>query len=111
MFVGKLILRSTVLAAWVAIQSIGPAPAGEGSVPPGPQCRLDTHELQTVEDLSESLANDLLALSVASRDKDRLSIETHFSPQLVTGDVGGAGATRGRQKLTKPATIVVNQPE
>lgn len=39
--------------------------------------------LEVVEDLSESLANDLLQLSVAVRDRDWARIERHFSPQVM----------------------------
>ena len=44
--------------------------------------QLDTASLTRTEDLSESLANDLLALSVAARDKDRPGIERHFAERL-----------------------------
>jgi len=43
---------------------------------------VDTAALEEVEELSESLANDLLTLSVATRDKDRRTIEKHFGESL-----------------------------
>ena len=36
---------------------------------------IDTEALNATEEFSESLANDLLDLSVAARDKDRTMIE------------------------------------
>ena len=46
------------------------------------QQAVDTAQLDEVEDLSESLANDLLALSLATRDKDRAAIERYFDDPL-----------------------------
>jgi len=62
------------------------------------QQAVDTAELNQVEELSESLANDLLVLSVAARDKDRATIERHFADPLVatpmpTQAVDSAGET------------------
>ena len=54
--------------------------------PPAPQPgtqQLDTAALTRTEELSESLANDLLALSVAARDKDRPGIERYFADPLL----------------------------
>ena len=45
---------------------------------------VDPHRLEVIEDLSESLANDLLDLSIAVRDRDWGSIERHFSPTATT---------------------------
>ena len=76
----------------LATQEAGLATQGAGlpvdsstSVPSSGERQLDTSALQTVEELSESLANDLLALSVAARDKDRLAIERFFAPGLEAG--------------------------
>lgn len=44
------------------------------------QQTLDRAALEHVEELSESLANDLLELSVASRDRDRQAMAGHFAP-------------------------------
>lgn len=47
-----------------------------------PVQRLDTAELDRVEDLSESLANDLLALSLAARDRDKQRMAGHFGERV-----------------------------
>ena len=47
------------------------------------QVQVDVERLDTIENLSESLANDLLALSVAARDKDRPAIVRYFSESFV----------------------------
>ena len=44
---------------------------------------IDTEALNAAEDLSESLANDLLDLSVAARNKDRTTIERYFADHLL----------------------------
>jgi len=49
-----------------------------------PQAPGDTNRLETSEELSESLANDLLTLSVAARDRDIDLIGEYF-PAEVTG--------------------------
>ncbi len=46
------------------------------------QQAFDRSWLESVEDLSESLANDLLALSVALRDKDLYSIGNYFDERI-----------------------------
>ncbi len=43
---------------------------------------VDTARLEAIEDLSESLANDMLDLSVAVRDRDLNRIAEFFSPEL-----------------------------
>lgn len=43
---------------------------------------LDRSALDRIEDLSESLANDLLALSVSTRDLDERGIAAHFAQQV-----------------------------
>ncbi len=44
---------------------------------------VDIEALNATEELSESLANDLLDLSVATRDKDRATIEQYFADHLI----------------------------
>ena len=44
---------------------------------------IDTEALNATEEFSESLANDLLDLSVAARDKDRTMIERYFADDLI----------------------------
>lgn len=57
-----------------------------------PTQTLDRLELDRIEDLSESLANDLLALSLATRDRDLQAMGTHFAEWLdVTNVPADAG--------------------
>ena len=44
---------------------------------------VDTDTLNATEELSESLANDLLDLSIAMRDKDGVGIERYFATELL----------------------------
>ena len=44
-----------------------------------PQTEFDQASLERREDLSESLANDLLKLSIAVRDRDYATVERFFS--------------------------------
>lgn len=63
-----------------------PAAGSPGSRTPGPSAarsqppdlQVDRERLEVLEDLSESLANDLLALSVATRRRDRYEIAGYF---------------------------------
>ena len=61
-----------------------------------PGCATDSDynqaSLEEVEDLAESLANDLLAMSIAIRDGDQKTVANHFR----------RGPSRGRQSLPKP---------
>ncbi len=65
--------------AWCAV--VGQAAwAGEG---PAADRRADEGgRLEWIEDLSESLANDLLALSVAMRDRELTEVRRYFSESL-----------------------------
>jgi hypothetical protein len=56
--------------------------AGASGLAARAQQAVDTANLDEVEDLSESLANDLLALSLAARDKDRAAIRRYFDDPL-----------------------------
>jgi hypothetical protein len=47
-----------------------------------PQTLLDQARLEVIEDLSESLANDLLDLSVAVRDRDHTRMASYFADSL-----------------------------
>ena len=47
------------------------------------QVLVDVERLDTIENLSESLANDLLTLSVAARDKDRPALVRYFGESVV----------------------------
>jgi hypothetical protein len=49
-----------------------PAAANEKTAP------VDSQRLETIEELSESLANDILELSVATRDRDLETIAAYF---------------------------------
>jgi hypothetical protein len=50
---------------------------------------FDRDRLESVEDLSESLANDLLAFSVAVRDRDRTSVERYLAEQVEAAPLPG----------------------
>ncbi len=75
----------TLLAAVAVLTAM--APAGGAGQMQGP---VDTAELDVTESLSESLANDLLLLSVAVRDKDRVTIERFFAESLEATPVPSA---------------------
>ncbi|MGH9932112.1 MAG: FG-GAP repeat domain-containing protein [Pyrinomonadaceae bacterium] len=72
---GALVITSTHSRAQVALT----APAGQ----PGPQT-VDRTRLEIVEDLSESLANDLIELSVATRNRDARLTAAFIPPTLVS---------------------------
>ena len=48
-----------------------------------PPASVPALSLEVIEGLSESLANDLLGLSVAARDRNRPTIEPYFAAQMV----------------------------
>ncbi len=48
----------------------------------GGDSEFDKKEMETAEDLSESLANDLLKFSVAVRDGDLAEVRKHFAPEI-----------------------------
>lgn len=73
--VGTLIL----LIACLFVQSKIEAQTSDSS---GKKQTVDRTRLETVEELSESLANDLLVLSVAARDRDASLTAEFFPPQL-----------------------------
>ncbi len=52
--------------------------------PPATPIPVDTARLEAIEDLSEGLANDLLELSVAVRDRDLRQIAEFFAPSIAT---------------------------
>ena len=63
----------------------GPSRAQTGSqMPQSPTQKIDRPRLEIVEDLSESLANDLLELSVATRDRNARLTATFISSTLVS---------------------------
>ena len=56
---------------------------GQNSVPPAPaKTPVDRTRLEISEELSESLANDVLTLSVAARDRDLPLMADYFPPEL-----------------------------
>ncbi len=60
----------------------------------GQQAAFDQAELERTEDLSESLANDLLRLSVATRDRDAAAIESHWADEVeIVGFFDGPSET------------------
>ena len=70
-------LTSSLALGFPPAQRPGPTPTGDASI------EVDKQRLERIENLSESLANDLLKLSVATRDRNGDEIARHFSPRLV----------------------------
>ena len=52
------------------------------TAPPPFEAKLDRSRLEVIEELSESLANDLLELSIATRDKDTAKTAQFFPARL-----------------------------
>ena len=77
-FVGRGRLYALVATS---ILTLGLAPA---QVPVPESADLDPRRLEVVENLSESLANDLLGLSVATRNRDLTEIAAFFPERLTT---------------------------
>lgn len=71
-----------LLLAWLSLAG-RPAHAQKQATPAAPQPAGERTRLEVVEDLSESLANDLLELSVATRDRD-LARTAEFIPAALT---------------------------
>lgn len=60
----------------------------------GQQAAFDQVDLERTEDLSESLANDLLRLSVATRDRDTAEIARHWADEVeIAGFFDGPSET------------------
>ncbi|HZI18963.1 MAG TPA: VCBS repeat-containing protein [Pyrinomonadaceae bacterium] len=60
-----------------------PAPqAGARQQPAAPEAQVDRARLEVIEELSEALANDLLELSVATRDRDSAKTAEFFPARL-----------------------------
>jgi hypothetical protein len=58
--------------------------AGAWAQTQAPLVQVDTGRLEATEDLSEGLANDLLELSIAVRDRDLGKIAEFFAPSIAT---------------------------
>lgn len=71
-----LLLFCTCSAVIVAAQVV--------SSPGGAKQTVDRERLEVIEELSESLANDVLTLSVATRDRD-LDLTADYFPTIVIG--------------------------
>ena len=63
-----------------------------------PQAPGDTKRLEVTEELSESLANDLLALSVATRDRD-IDLIAEYFPEQVAGKALPSSPTQTRTQV------------
>ena len=74
-----LVSRRLVCCSALALVAV--ASASAGSLEKG-DAGADSQRLEVVEDLSESLANDLLDLSVSTRDVDRAGIRQFFGAEL-----------------------------
>ena len=69
--------------------------AAAASLLGGQQAAFDQPDLERTEDLSESLANDLLRLSVATRDRDAGAIAPHWADEIeIAGFFDGPSQTR-----------------
>src|SRR5215216_5578370 len=73
------------LALLLIFQSGAPRLMAQGAAPAAPwqaKVELDRARLEVVEDLSESLANDMLELSVATRDRNEAKTSEFFPARL-----------------------------
>src|SRR5215207_9378044 len=81
---GRMLL-SGALALLLIFQSgtVCPRAQGAGAAPPQQaKVELDRARLEVIEDLSEALANDMLELSVATRDRDAAKTAEFFPARL-----------------------------
>ena len=69
--------------SWSAIGILWLAPGVGGDLLAQETLRLNQDELSAVEDLSESLANALLDLSIAVRDRDMVAIGSYFADEVM----------------------------
>ena len=76
--------KSFPLILLVLVVSIHPASAQQTGLPSVPSASVDKQRLETSEDLSESLANDVLELSVATRDRDEEKTREYFPAQIIS---------------------------
>ena len=80
--VNRLPLLAWALS-WLLIGSVGISEIHGQSVAPVPaKTPVDRTRLEVSEELSESLANDVLTLSVAARDRDLPSMANYFPTEL-----------------------------
>ena len=76
---------SGALALLLIFQSGAASLRAQGAATAGPQqakVQLDAARLEVIEDLSEALANDMLELSVATRDRDAAKTSEFFPARL-----------------------------
>lgn len=78
-----LAVTITTLVVW-AVASVPTALLAQAPGLSSPTA--DTKRLEIIEELSESLANDLLTLSVAARDRD-VELIGEYVPNLITGKI------------------------
>ncbi len=86
-FKGFCFDRAAFFSAWILIVFINGLIQIHGQndkikQPSNDQATVDRKRLETVEELSESLANDVLTLSVAARDRDLELMADYFPAQL-----------------------------
>jgi hypothetical protein len=79
-FLGGLIFLISI----VAVNYKTSAQTENSSLPNDKTQKLDRSRLEIIEELSESLANDLLELSVATRDRDQ-QLTAEFFPAVIVG--------------------------
>jgi hypothetical protein len=81
---GRFMFRARILAGLCLLLPLpAPSQAPSGSALSGSGETADPSRLDVIEDLSESLANNLLDLSVATRDRDLERIAEHFANKLL----------------------------
>ena len=77
-----MIRKSFFFIFLVLVLSSHPTSAQRTGLPSVPNAHVDKNRLETGEDLSESLANDVLELSVATRDGDEVKTREYFPAQI-----------------------------
>jgi len=80
-------MRTRLISGIVLATTMVFAACSSGETP-APASEFDRAALERTEDLTESLANDLLALSVAVRDGDSETVARHFAGTVEATPVG-----------------------
>ena len=81
-FLGALLAIWLIVGGAHALSQSRSVDTDQSGLKPIDPTAVDPKQIDAVEDLSESLANDLLALSIATRDKDRQTIERYLADEL-----------------------------
>lgn len=106
-FRGVLAKTIATLVLWAFVSLPSPSLSQvPGLTPPSG----DTKRLEIIEELSESLANDLLTLSVAARDRD-VELIGEYVPNLITGKILPSRPAEKRQQVKWVSTHLWETPE